>query len=1060
MLAKSVAVLCFLLCSLVAVAQPLEEASPTGELRLLVFIEAELAPGVSIEIPGVGIVRTNEDGAASLRAAPGVAIRPRLQIPRALVPNAPGSAEDPVLELASLSLVAGETVEVIVTLDRAAVLVTSDVEMPGKQASLKLPGSADGNTFVDAPTGLIRGRVVIGPSDSGVAGASVFVRGAPIEAVTDAKGAFELRLPRGEYDLVVIHPKYTSARLSKVDVDAELPKEVVLRVEEATPALDDFVVTAPHIEGGVAALVAERRESTSVDEVIGAEEMSRSGDSDAAGALRRVTGITVVGGQFVYVRGMGERYSATLLNGQAIPSPEPERRVIPLDLFSTDILESVVIQKTPSPDLPAEFGGGVVLLRTKSFPEDFTLRLEAGTGMVSNATFRNRPGHRGGSLDFLGTDDGGRALPDEIRDASPLREGNRFQEGLTPEELAAMGKLLQVNYNVDERRVQPDTSLTFTIGDKFELAKRPVGYLFSVSHGRDHNFTEEINRRFIASDTAEGGLELNNDFRIAELKQTVSGSAILAAGFQPEEGDEIKSTTLLLRITDNETASVTGRSDDLGQDIQRSRLRFVERQLFTQQLTGVHEIARANHGIAEWRYSFSRANRDEPDRREYFYADESADPDAPPADFQISARPAGNQRVWSDLSDRIHDFGIDYTQPFPIWHSLVASAKVGASAIFRKRDFDTLRLTLRAPRMLSAEDRRLRPDELWRTENLNADSGWILEDTTQPTDAYSAEQRLQAAYAMVTVPITAKAEVSGGARIEHSRQRVVTFSPFDKDLVPLKSELDNTDVLPSILGKYQLSEELVLRGGHGRTVTRPDFRELSESQYRDVVTATRFVGNPELVRGTIENVDARLEYYFSSDELVSVSAFYKKFTNPIERIDLGGVDRSVSWENAASARNLGFELEGRRRFGFVADALEDVFGSVNVALIQSQVVLDEESAGVSTSQKRALQGQSPYVVNLQLGYDDASDSGITAVVLYNVFGKRIRDVGRLGSPDIFEQPRHQLDCVYGHALGDGWKLKFKAQNLLDQDVEFVQGSKLARRYRTGRAFSLSASWDW
>ncbi len=153
-------------------------------------------------------------------------------------------------------------------------------------------------------------------------------------------------------------------------------------------------------------------------------------------------------------------------------------------------------------------------------------------------------------------------------------------------------------------------------------------------------------------------------------------------------------------------------------------------------------------------------------------------------------------------------------------------------------------------------------------------------------------------------------------------------------------------------------------------------------------------------------------------------------------------------------------MEGRRRFGFVADALEDVFGSVNVALIQSQVVLDEESAGVSTSQKRALQGQSPYVVNLQLGYDDASDSGITAVVLYNVFGKRIRDVGRLGSPDIFEQPRHQLDCVYGHALGDGWKLKFKAQNLLDQDVEFVQGSKLARRYRTGRAFSLSASWDW
>ncbi len=1075
---KFVLAACILLLSAAAVAQPGPSApevpfepttenseaqtpAPAGELRVLIFIEDEPAQGVSLEIPKAGSARSNKDGSVALSGPPG-RTTPILRAPRHLFP-AIGLGEgepDIVISLEPLDIVARETIEVIVALDLAGKLVKVDVEAPGETAT-EVEGEASFEQRMKLlPIGIVRGRVFTGPSNRPVEGAGVFVRGAPRDAKTNANGEFELELPEGSYDLVVIHPKFTTAKLKGVEIDANRPKEVRVAVEEATPALDDFVVTAPHIEGGVASLVAERRESASVDEVIGAEEMSRSGDSDAAGALRRVTGITVIGGQFVYVRGMGERYSATLLNGQSIPSPEPERRVIPLDLFSTNILESVVIQKTPSPDLPAEFGGGVVLLRTKSFPDEFTLSASAGTGMVSNATFRGRPDHVGGSLDFLGTDDGSRELPSEIRNKSPLREGNQFQPGLSPDELAAMGRLLKVNYDVEDKTVAPDTSISLSVGDSFKLKKRPMGYLVSLSHGRNHNFKEEINRRFIASDTAEGGLELNNDFQIGQLSQTVSGSGIFVAGFEPEEGDEVKATTLLLRITDNETAQVTGRSDDLGQDIERSRLRFVERQLFTQQLVGKHQIDRLNKGIAEWRYSFSRATRDEPDRREYFYADESANPDEGPSDFQVSARPAGNQRVWSDLSDRVHDIGGDYAQPFSIWSGLTATAKVGASAVFRERDYDTLRLTLRAPRMLSAEERRLAPNEIWGTDRLNAENGWILEDTTQPTDAYQAEQQIQAAYSMVDLPITEAFEVRAGARVERSRQKVVTFSPFDTDAVPLQTELDNTDVLPSILGKYQLSDRLVLRGGYGRTVTRPDFRELSESQFRDVVTATRFVGNPELVRGTIDNIDARVEYYFSSDQLVSLSSFYKSFESPIEQIDLGGVDRSVSWDNADSATNIGLELESRGRLGFISEQLADGFASVNVAMIKSEVVLGEDSSGVSTSKQRALQGQSPYVVNLQLGYDDASVSGVTAVLLYNVFGERIRDVGRLGSPDIFEKPLHQLDFVYSQRLGEHWKLKFKAKNLLDQDIRFTQGIKVARRFRRGRSFSLSAAWNW
>ncbi len=1039
-------------------AQPADSAADVGDLRVLVFVDAVPAAGVEVRVAGAPAIRTDRDGAATVVLTAGThAVQ--LLVPRHVLPAARPGDEPIVVTTDAIDVIAGEEVEAIVSLDAAGAFRKMDVETAVRGSDRQRAADFEKRRR-NLPHGIVRGKIYSAEDTSPVAGARVFVRGAPVEAESDKKGAFQLELPEGKYDLVVIHPKYITINLEDVDVDANRPAELRVAAEPAAAQLEDFVVTAPHIEGGVASLVAERRESASVDEVIGVEEMSRSGDSDAAGALRRVTGITVVGGQFVYVRGMGERYSSTLLNGQAIPSPEPERRVIPLDLFSTDVLESVVIQKTPSPDTPGEFGGGVVRLRTKGFPSELTLKLEVSSGLVTTATFQDRPRYHGGSTDFLGFDDGDRQLPETIRDNSPLREGNRFQEGFSVEELAEMGRLLPNNYAVIDETIRPDQGLGLTLGNKFSVRGKPGGFLLSIGWDNDYGYSEQINRRFVASDTAEGGLELNNDFLVRELGQSVGVSGIFVAGLEPAENHEIRSTTLVLRITDSETGIVTGRSDDLGRDIEQFRLHFVERQLVTQQVTGEHEIDALNKGVLEWRYAYSRASRSEPDRREYFYADESADPDAPPSDFQISARPSGNQRIWNDLTDEIQDWGVDYTQPFGVWNKLSGNVKVGGTLVFRDRRYDTLRLTLRAPRMLTPEDRRLGPEEIWAEANINAETGWILEDTTQPTDAYTAEQGIQAGYAMTTLPVTSRIEVTAGARIERSRQLVTTFSPFATDEEPLEAELDDTDILPSVTAKWQLTDELVLRGGYGRSVTRPDFRELAESQFRDVITATRYVGNPELERGTIDHADARVEYYFSSDEVASVAAFYKSFTDPIEQIDLGGVDRSVSWDNAESARNVGVEIELRRRFEFLGERYEELFGAANLAFINSQVTLGEEGAGVSTSKERALQGQSPYVVNLQLGYDDASDSGITAVLLYNVFGRRIRDVGRLGTPDVFEEPFHQLDFVYSHKLGDHWKIKLEAKNLLDQEIEFRQGPKVTRRYRNGRFFGFGAAWSY
>ena len=1035
-------------------ASPPTASADPGDLRVLVFVDAEPATGVAISVGSARTQHTDSDG-VTVFTLPEGDYQVRLDVPWSALPAARPIGPPLQLNTELLRVVADEEVEMIVTLTARGELAKVDVESANQRSDRQRAEDFEQRRRT-LPQGIVRGKLYVAEGKNPVAGAQIFVRGAPVETESDEQGLFQLELPEGKYDLVIIHRKYITINLKDVDVDANRPKELRVAAEAATAQLADFVVTAPHIEGGVASLVAERRASASVDDVIGVEEMSRSGDSNAAGALRRVTGITVVGGQFVYVRGLGERYSSTLLNGQMIPSPEPERRVIPLDLFSTGVLESVVIQKTQSPDAPGEFGGGVVRLRTKKFPSEFTLDLSLSTGMVSTATFQSRPRYRGGSTDFLGFDDGGRQVPALIAENSPLTEGNRFQDGFTVEELAEMGRLLPNNYAITEKRINPNLGVNATVGNAYKLAGKPSGFLLSAGWGNSYGFSDEVNRRFVVSTESPDGLQLNNDFAVSQLSQTVGVNGIFVTGIEPAEGHEIRATSLLLRIADSAAGVLTGRSDDLGRDIEQFRLDYVERQLLTQQLNGTHEIAALSKGKLEWRFAYSRASRDEPDRREYFYADDSVDPDKPPADFQISARPAGNQRIWNFLTDQIQDYGLDYTHPLPAWKQQTIELKVGTSLIFRNRKFNTLRLTMRAPRMLSAEDRRLPAEEIWSEDNINAVDGWILEDTTQPTDAYTASQGIQAGYAMATVPLDERIEFTGGARVERSRQEVLTFSPFATDEMPMRAELDNTDVLPSATLKWQVSDELTVRGGYGRSVTRPDFRELSESSYRDVITATRFVGNPELERGTIDHLDARAEYYFSTDELVSIAAFYKAFDSPIERIDRGGVDRTVSWDNAESARNLGVELELRRRFEFLGERYEEFFGAANLAFINSQVRVTE---GVGTSQERALQGQSPYVINLQLGFDDALDSGITAVFLYNVFGPRIRDVGRLGAPDIFEQPFHQLDFVYSHRFRDHWKLKFKAQNLLDQQVRFRQGARTPRSFRNGRSFGVSLSWS-
>jgi outer membrane receptor protein involved in Fe transport len=464
----------------------------------------------------------------------------------------------------------------------------------------------------------------------------------------------------------------------------------------------------------------------------------------------------------------------------------------------------------------------------------------------------------------------------------------------------------------------------------------------------------------------------------------------------------------------------------------------VERQLRTHQLRGEHALGLFR---IDWRAMSAGATRLEPDRREYRQDRETAQL------WYLSDRPEGNQRFFSVLGDDTLELGIDGTAFLN--KDETAKIKVGGLLLDREREVDTRRFKY-FHRGISQDVLSGDPESVFTPENIGPGS-LQFEEFTQPTDNYSATQRIRAGYAMAEIPLRPWLRIMGGARMESSSQEVATFELFNPDGARTKAALATTDLLPAGTITVAPFDDLNIRGGYSRTVSRPDFRELSEAPFNDVTGGRLTFGNPELKRARIDHIDVRVEWFPSPEEVLSASVFTKAFTDPVETIVIASAQQSVTWDNAEGAFNRGIEFEYRK------DLLPVLFTAGNLSFIQSNVEIGQASTSVQTSTERALQGQSPYVVNLQLGYDDEErGSGLT--MLYNVFGRRIAEVGAQGAPDTYELPVHRLDLVGRQDLGAGFELSVKMKNLLDATAEVIQGPKRIERVQQGWSLGLGVKW--
>lgn len=836
--------------------------------------------------------------------------------------------------------------------------------------------------------------------------------------------------------------------------------------EQAEPStVDEIVVLGRYIP-------EPNRESSEVAAFLTSEDLERTGDSNAAAALARVTGLSIVEGRFIYVRGLGERYSSALLNGSPLPSPEPLQRVVPLDLFPSSILDGVTVQKTYSANFPGEFGGGVIDLHTIDAPADpfFTMKLSLGGNTES--TGQENLIYYGSRTDFTGFDDDTREVPGLIGIA--FDSGQQINRAnFTAEQLQAMGQsLVNAPLRLLQREKTPiDGGLELAGGFSQDTGLGTLGIIAVAGYDNSWRAREGVQEegQFQGDElvpVSTYAVQSNqNDIRLNFL-----GGLSLAT-----DDHEVKWTNLYVRNTTKEARSTAGPDFDAGGGVIRNDYtEWFVRQLFTSQLAGEHHFM---DGLLEidWRAAYAKTSRDAPYESRFQYGVD--------ANGNFIHNVQGNLISFSELDDDIVSGGADiaYTVPLSNAREIVFSA--GVSSFDNNREAERHDLQFDAVNGLTEEQRQSRIDYLFSDFNINPSTLQLREIAgINGASAYDAELQVNAAYVMADAELIPLVRTTVGVRFEDGQQSVTPRDLFGGATPYQPTEIDEQYWLPSFTGTWNFAEDQQLRVGASKTIGRPQFRELAPQAYTDPESDRIFIGNPFLVDTEILNLDARYEWYFARQQFVTAGVFYKNLDKPVEAVivDVGN-QRQQSFLNAPEATIFGAEFEVKKYFEFPD---QNAFVSNKRWLVQanytwsdSEVTVGDddtvltlggagspEPANFFIQDGSRLQGQSEHVANLQLGWeDDTARSQATFIVNYVSERITARGAGTGASrePDYVQEPGVFLDFVYRKdftVMDRGLGFALELRNLLGTDFDEYQelGNKIRiNNYELGQSASVS-----
>lgn len=891
--------------------------------------------------------------------------------------------------------------------------------------------------------GQIAGVITSAETSEAIGGAVISVAGTDIVVTTDVDGGYRLELPRGQHDLKVAHPNYGNRNVRGVRVIANVAGQLNLALSvSGDGVIEEVVAIGSYVPSTVTAL---QRDSGSVMTAIGAEQIARFGDSTAASALKRVSGVTIADGKFVVVRGLNERHSSVTLNGASLPSTDPTRRVIPLDIFPSNILEGIDIQKSGSADVPADSTGSAIKLKTISFPDEFEAKYSASIGYVTDLTFEDRQVQESESTDFLGFGAAGdREKPGALSAFEDIRVPTAAQRS------AAAASIPTDNLAPREETIRPNISLEGSVGDVLTENGdgNMLGYNVAVKFKNEWSRKDtEANNYLVTSQ----GLALDDNLH--EVRTTNNIDFSIGGVLGAVVGDhEYRSTTLLLRQTTSETLLVTGNGGDQDRDVLQTSHGWFERQFVMQQFSGEHYLDSWWESTANWRLTLSQANYDAPDQRFYSFEGNEG---APLSQFDLFISSA--DRVYTESEDRNLDVGVDLSTVLFSGDDVQVKANYGVSSFTRERDSETNRFGYRYSGSSGINPVFTGVTDINQIINgTNIANGTVdLVTETAAADFYEGTWDLTALYVDVEAEITEQWTVIVGARKEDSEIDLLTYQTGASlvDRGPATEErtnIDEDDTFGSLNVTFRPTEQLQLRAAFYQTKNRPDFRELSNAFFFDPVQQKTFKGNPDLVSAEIDNLDLRAEWYFSDAESISVAYFTKEFTNPIEQTFLGGGDVRT-FDNARSGTLDGFEVDFRKEFDFDAYS---AFVSGNVSSIESEAVGLNVSG---TTRSTTMQGTPDSLFNLQFGVDDF-DNGREYTVLVNFQGETLDAISPfLNEPDIIREPRTELSFNFKQELSENMALKFKLKNILNDEVELTQGGKTYEKYEKGTTIEVGVS---
>lgn len=886
-----------------------------------------------------------------------------------------------------------------------------------------------------ATTGRLVGRVIDAKSGLGLSNATITIVGTTNGGMSGLEGRYFIaRVPVGTLTIMVRYIGYESKTVTGLIMPTSGALEQDITLNQATMTLTAISVTASAEKGSVSKALDEQRTSNAIVNSTTAEQIQRSPDSDAGQALKRVSGVTLQDGKNPQVRGLGERYTQTSLNGARVPSPDPEKKVVPLDMFPAALLDAITTSKTFTPDQPGDFAGALVDIRTKDFPGRRSFGISLGSGANGLATGRRILSAPTTGQEWLGFAGSARDLPGALRNAGTLRS---VQPGA---ETNTLLRSMRNSWSPNLSNGAPNGSVGLSFGGEDQVLGRRLGYVSSLSYSLTQEVRDHEVLNVPQADGSGGAKALSSFEGQTGRSSTLWGGLLNLSTWLGSKGRLTLSNTYN-RTSDNEAQELSGNSEEYATTINTSRLSFVERSVLSNQLRGEHIIG-TRHNIT-WSATRSEVSRDEPDRADLNYWQQSGG-------LQWKGGANDATRTFSALNERDLAGALNYK--VQLGEAQDRLFKLGAFSrkldrISDVRSYDVVNLKLDAPQL------KLDANQLFDGRyTAGADTNFLIRPSTFGGE-YTANERLNAGYAMIELPFGQRIKVITGARIERANIEVRSVTAQGLDTV---TKLDNTDVLPSIALTYTMNERQNLRFSASQTLSRPEYRELSPVAYLAIGGSNEERGNPGLKRALVQNYDVRWEMYPNSGEVVSFGVFAKRFDSPIERVFQATTGKpQIGFTNAKSATNYGVELDVRKDLGGLARSLRAFSMFSNVTLMRSRIQIDD-ALTAATNPNRAMVGQAPFVANAGLTYTNYAGS-LNASLLYNVVGKRITIAGVQPLPDTYERPRNVVDFALQFPVLGSLTGRLTAQNLLDAKYSEYTGNLVRRSYNMGRVIGAGLS---